>query len=279
MRLSIALIVLLPVLPVAPSFSEDTKAPTSHDFRLSVKLRDVAAGPATEAEMIGYQGRILQMIDGRSELILIDPIARRIEVLNLDRKCIARISFDRLDAEVAAYKSRLQTTVDKLAVSTHRADKLNAAKTGDLLTPKGKLIYDKALHTLRRVGETTEAEARGVPDRDADRLALIRASLTSLIKLDTYRSPEKVPPFVQLQAIDALITEHRLRPTEMSFLYRLNGPPIRFLWTYKLTPGLAATDLELLTKLQEFRRNAALIDFDAYDRPPRPPRASAPAGG
>jgi hypothetical protein len=58
----------------------------------------------------------------------------------------------------------------------------------------------------------------------------------------------------------------------MSFLYRLNGPPVRFRWSYKMTPGLTAADVELWTKLDHFLNTTTVMEFDAYDRPARPAR-------
>jgi hypothetical protein len=248
------------------SFAQSKKPAIPADFRVNVELKETTSDQGVSAEWLVYKGRVLEIIDGRLELILIDPIARRVELLDLDRKRIARISFDRLDAELAAYKARLQRTVDKLSTSSERADKLNAAKTADLLNPNGTLSYDAKNHTLRRTGKTSEVVATGTPDGDAARLELIRLSMGYLVKLDTYRAPEKLPPFVQLQVVDALIQQHHLRPTEMSLLFRLNGPPIRFRWTHAMTPSLTAKDVELWTKLDRFLKTAHVMDLDTYEQ-------------
>ena len=275
MRSSLPGIVFLLSLCIAPLSANDDKPAVSADFRLKVDLRDIAPENLAAAEMIAYQGRILEIFEGGDEMILIDPVARRVEVIHLDRKQIAHLSFDRLDAETASYKNRLQRTVDKLSKSNRRADKLSASKTRDLIEPPGDWSYDAKAHSLKRIGKTTEVEAEGVVDDDARRLELMRLALTYLIKLDTYRSSDKIPPFTQLQTINLLMNEHRLRPTEMSFLYRLNGPPVRYRWSYQMSPGLTPADVELWTKLDQFRKTATLMDFDAYDRPPR---ASTSAG-
>jgi len=280
MRRSILRAVVLVAVCATSGFAQVKKSAVPADFRVSVALKETTTNQGTSAEWLAYKGRVLEIIDGRHELILIDPAARRVELLDLDRKRIARISFSRLDAELSAHKKRLQRTVDKLSGSSERAKKLNAAKTADLLNPAGDWTYDAKTHTLRRDGTTSEVTATGIPDEDAARLELFRLSMVYLIKLDSYRAPEKLPPFVQLQAIDALVKTHRLRPSEMSLLFRLNGPPIRFRWTHEMTPSLTAKDVELWTKLENFLKTAQLVDLDAYDRAARDPktRRLPPAG-
>jgi hypothetical protein len=281
MRFAIAhAVVLLLTLRGTLSLGQAEKPAIPADFRVSVALKEATTDQGISAEWLAYKGRVLEIIDGRHELILIDPIARRVELLDLNRKRIARISFDRLDAELAAHKARLQRTVDKLATSSERADKIKAAKTADLLNPAGSLTYDVKSHTLRRTGKTSEVVATGAPDGDSGRLEMIRLSLAYLVKLDTYRAPEKLPPFVQLHAINALIQDHHVRPTEISLLFRLNGPPIRFRWTHVMTPSLTAKDVELWTKLDNFLKTANVMDFDAYEQAVRDEKARrlTPAG-
>ena len=63
-----------------------------------------------------------------------------------------------------------------------------------------------------------------MPAPDPARLALIAESLASLAKLESFRNPADAPPYARLDTLAALAGARKLRPVEMSILFRRAGP-------------------------------------------------------
>jgi hypothetical protein len=56
-----------------------------------------------------------------------------------------------------------------------------------------------------------------------------------------------------------------LRPTEVSILYRLAGPPRKMRTTYLLVPSLTDRELEALARVDRLRRTAPSLSFTRYE--------------
>ena len=112
-----------------------------------------------------------------------------------------------------------------------------AAKSRDLIDPHFTATFDASARRLRLTNKSVEVDAQGETEPDGLRLALISQTLAALVKLDSLRDPQGIPPFPRLEALEALTAGHRLRPSELTFLYRLSGPPQKLRWTYRLEPN------------------------------------------
>ena len=120
-----------------------------------------------------------------------------------------------------------------------------------------------------------EVEASGEPDGDPARRALVISALTALAKLDAARDPAALPPFARLEAIAALDRDG-MRPTEMSLLYRLAGPPTRDRRTYRLSEPPTPAELQALVRVDLMRAKAAPLRFEKYERRDQPEESVVP---
>jgi hypothetical protein len=113
---------------------------------------------------------------------------------------------------------------------------------------------------------TVTVDATGEPEPDQGRLTLIDAALTAHIRLASVRDPQAIPPFIRLDALHALTASHHLRPTELSFLYRLAGPPRRHRWTYRLIDTLTERELEAIKRVIRLRERTSYVPFNRYEQ-------------
>ena len=79
----------------------------------------------------------------------------------------------------------------------------------------------------------------------------------------------------ELDAIAALAGDRKLRPTELSFLYRLAGPPMRLRRTYRLVPSLTDREREAIDRIEQLREVAPVVRYERYIKAERP-RAERP---
>jgi hypothetical protein len=237
------------------------------DFKLNVAFFSTALQAIGTAEMIAHEGRVIQISSDSKELLLFDPVEKQVELLDLDREVIAKITYKRLDDEMASLRRTLTAKADLLAQKTKRAPRIAASKGRDLYDPKFTDTFDQAKHSLRLTNPTVEVDVVGEPEPNAARLAVITEVLNAIVKLGTLRNPGNIPPFSRLDAIKALSETHHLRPVEFSFLFRLAGEPVRYRWTYKLETKINDEDRQLFVKIDEFRKKAKLIVFDDFDKP------------
>jgi hypothetical protein len=68
----------------------------------------------------------------------------------------------------------------------------------------------------------------------------------------------------------ALITERHLRPTDVSILYRLAGPPRKLRWTYKVVPELTDNEREAISRVDSLRATARFVRYPNFA--PQEPR-------
>ena len=72
----------------------------------------------------------------------------------------------------------------------------------------------------------------------------------------------------------ALSDARKLRPSELTFVFRLAGRPERYRWAYEVVPSLTPREREALARIDILLSRAASYPLDRYERmrPPRPAR-------
>ena len=59
---------------------------------------------------------------------------------------------------------------------------------------------------------------------------------------------------------------HHLRPAELSFVYRLAGPPRKHGWTFRLLETLTARETEALKRVITLRERTPYVPFERYEQ-------------
>ncbi|WP_422930355.1 hypothetical protein [Singulisphaera sp. PoT] len=266
-----ALLMIFPWCGPAWTVAEEPKASQAPaDFKLTMSFFG-AGGKAVATEEIVIRKRLAyHFVSGESlEVIVLDPAQERLEILDLDRRLLTRITFRRLEIFQQELLKTIQATNSRRLKQGGRNNALLAGMSHDLVEPKFETSYDEATHHLRLMNPTIEVEARGEPEADHARNVYIVNALSIMAKLDSFRDPASLPASSKLTALNA-IADRKLRPTEMSFLYRLAGPPRRIRWTYKLETQLSERETEALARIEAMKlkfRPVAFEEFEKHEKP------------
>lgn len=256
-----------------PSIAKEGKAP---EFKVSVVYSGPDQGPAVSGELLFGRGLIYEIYEGSDEVVVIDRARKALRLLDLKRQVQTTLTFDDLDRGVAKLRAESRTTIAKGEKSAERADRVEAEIERDLLDPKFKATEAGDGRRVSLVNATVRVEAVGVPDPDPDpdRRTMLGTALVVGTKLRGVRDPETIPPFAQLDALSALVDARKLRPAELTFVFRIAGRPERYRWTYEVVPTLTPREREALARIDILVSRAASYPLDRYERmrPPRPRR-------
>jgi hypothetical protein len=264
------LLVLIVALAL-PALAQSPKPePDPNQFKLVVRYYDAWPDPIGVGEIVSWRGRIYQFSSESKEFVVIDFANGEVELIDLSRKLQARIPLAKLEDKVASQKKRLLKTAAELEKREDRASRVAAKKTRDLVEPTFRAQFDAAANRLRLQNESVEITADGIADTDAPRLTLIAEAMDTFVKLAAARDSTDIPPFTRLEVHSTLIREKKLRPAEISILYRLNGPPSKKRWTYRLEPQLKDRDFIGLAKLDHYREQCKRVVMSEYEKPEEP---------
>ena len=207
--------------------------------------------------------------------MIINPADRRVELLDLERRVQAEISFTKLDEKQTTLHRAIADAIRKQEDAGGRSNRLSAEMSRALNDPALTQTFDPATSHLQLTNSAVTVDATGATEPDTRRLTLIVTALDALIKLTAVRDPESIPPFIRLDTVHALIADHHLRPTELAFTYRLAGPPRKHRWTYRLVDTLTSRELEALNRVARLRTNTPFIPFERYERRPAETKAKS----
>jgi hypothetical protein len=241
--------------------------PAPADFKLKLTLYEAGDTPLETSELLAHAGSVYRFREHSNEVMIVLPGDERVDIVDMtvNKRAQTSVSFKLLDDELGKLRAAISGAIGKLEKEGGRANRLKAQMTRDLIEPKLTATFDASTNHLNLKGETAEVSATGEPDPDAARLTLIGTVLPVLLKLESLRDPALIPPFAELETISVLINERHLRPTEVSMLFRLAGPPRRVRWTYELVPSLTERELEALARVDLLRRNVPSLGFSRYE--------------
>ena len=147
-----------------------------------------------------------------------------------------------------------------------RAGRIAAEMKRNLRDPHFASTYDEPSRTLKLANPNVQIDAVGEPEPDRARLAVLAETLTLVTKLRALREAGEFSPFPQLDAFSALMDGRKLRPTEMTFLFRLAGPPEKHRWAYSLVQTITDRERAALVKIDDSLLTTRRIDFERYER-------------
>lgn len=235
------------------------------DFKLVITLYGAGNEPIHKAELVVHEGRAFHFDPGPPlEVIIKDPGTGRLELLNLKTKVRSEVSFKKLEKFQTKLHEAITAASAKREAQGGKANQVAAKMSRDLIDPRFSASYVPATHRLHLSNATVEVDAQGEPDPDRSRLASTHAALAALTRLEAARNPRDIPPFARLEALRALVLDHGLRPTEVAFVYRLAGPPLKMRWTFRMEPSLTARELEAIARVEAVRERCRFTRFERY---------------
>jgi hypothetical protein len=234
------------------------------DFRMTVGSHGAGPDPIYTEEIVVHSGRIYVLPSNSKEVTIIEPSRSSLEILDVGRKVQTEITFQKLDESLVKLKTSLRDAIAKLEKQGGRGKLLEAQMTRDLFETRLEVTFDAKSNHLRLKNPAVEIEADGEAETDPARLAFIKSSLVNIARLGAFRAPNDLPPFVELETINDLIDQRKLRPTSIAYLYRLAGPPQKMRRTYKLTPTLTVREIEAIRRVDKLRESARSVRYDQY---------------
>jgi hypothetical protein len=242
--------------------------PEPSDFKIKLAIFEAGDTPLETSELVAHQGRVYQFRADSTELVIVRPASSRIDLVDIDANHRAQtsVTFRKINDELEKLRAAIAAAIAKREKAGGRANRLKAEMTRDLIEPRLAATFDTAANRLTLKGGSAEVTATGDLDPDLDRLALLGAVLPALVKLESMREPESIPPYTELETLSILIGEKRLRPTEVSILFRLAGPPRKARWTYQLVPTLTAREREAVARVDQLCKTAPSLSYNEYEK-------------
>jgi hypothetical protein len=256
-----------PAAPAAPPAAAPPRAGAPADFKLVMSLYGVEKTPVKKVDVVVHEGKVLHF-NARTplEVIVFDPVAKRVELIDLDRKLRTVLGMSRLDTFLENLRDAVAAASTKREAQGGKANEVAAAMSRDLIDPRFAAAFDPKAHTVRLDNASVNFEGHGEPEADRTRLALIAEALAAFAKLESMRDPSAIPPFTRLEALRVMTADHQLRPTEMSFVYRLAGPPRKYRWTYDLTPALTEREVQAIALIDLMKARCQVVRFERYQK-------------
>lgn len=249
-----------------------TEATVPDDFKLEITEFGAGTKPVATAQVVARDGRCYQFTERNNEVIVVDPRRARVEMVDIRLRLQTSLTFDELASARARLREALRKSIDRRVEKGGRSNQELARITQDLLEPRFQVSDGTKPGQLRLVNKAVEVDAAGEADPDADRLRLIGVTLDAIADLGAYRVPTDLPPFAELDAIHVLVRDRKLRPTELSYLYRLAGPPRRLRRTYQVIAELSDREREAITRIDQLREQAQIARYERYVRRIAEPR-------
>jgi hypothetical protein len=234
------------------------------DFKIQVGEFALKKEPISTSDIVVRQGRAYVFPSDSKEVIVIEPARKRLELVDVGRKVQAEVTFEALDESLEKIKKAFAKAADDREKLGGRGNALEASMTRDLFETRLDMTEARRPHRVRLFNPSVEVDADGEAEADAPRLATMAVTLASIAKLGAYRVPNDLPPFAELEAIAALTGERKLRPTRLTYLYRLAGPPRKFYRTYQLVPTLTDREVEAIARVDRLREAIPSLRYERY---------------
>jgi hypothetical protein len=258
------------ILATAPLGADDPPKPAgtapSPAFRITVKQFEADRRPVARGEIIVSRGRTYYLESGSKEVIVLDPAAKAVHLIDVKMNLTADVPYRDIDAGLAEQREDQKKIIEAHSKGKTRAERIDAEFRRDQLEPRFEPKFDEASRTLRMGNPSVQVEARGEPDDDPARFAATADTLTTLARLRAYREPDDLRHLIQVETVSLLVGGRKLRPAEITYLLRLAGPPEKHRQTFELIPELTPEDLEGLDLIEAKFPEAHRVPFDRYNR-------------
>lgn len=251
--------------PKAPA-PAPASAPAGPAFRLAFQHFEAEKQPVGSGEMIANRGKVYYVEKDSQEVTIVDPSRKAIHLIDLKLGITADLPYADLDAEVDANRAEQRKIAEEHARSKSRGERVDAEMRRDMAESRFQSRFDEATRTLRLSNASAQVEARGEPEADAARLAAVSEALRAVAKLRAFRDPDNLRHLVEVEAITALVDGRKLRPAEMTYLFRLTRGPEKYRWTFLLIPEVNDDTVAAIDLIEGRLAKSRRVPIGRYDR-------------
>jgi hypothetical protein len=246
--------------------NHSSQASTPVEFKIRFWHYGVEKEPLASGEIVVSRGRIYQTLEGSKEIIVFDPAKKRIDLIDLGAKKRSDLTYRELDEAISAIRTTISESITDSEKKNTRAGRIAAEMKRSQLEPRFQANYSEAERRVKLSNAYIQVDAKGAEEPDPARLAVLGEAMAVSTKLVAMREAGDFYPFAQLDAFSALIGERKLRPEEMTFMFRLAGPPEKHRWVYELVPTIPERERAALEKVDMLLVSTPRTTFDRYER-------------
>ena len=236
------------------------------DFKLRITFRGARTTTTGVAELVFRGGICYQFLsENDSAVTVIDWKRGTLTLLDLERRLKAVVTAKQLENYLGALYEESENIVATEEKSKSRSDRVSAEISRPLIDPNNEETFDAKTSLLTLKNRSVTIEMKGEAETDDARREAYASCLLAGIELGAMRDQTLLPPFTRLEAFKAMLFKHKLRPVEVSFLYRLAGPPQKIRMSYEWAAKLSDKETEAIAhiiKLDKLAKEVPLNEFD-----------------
>ena len=241
-------------------------SPVVQDFKLRVTFHGAGAATTGVAELVIRNGVGYQFLsDPKSPVSIIDWNQGTITLLDLDRRIKTVVTAKQLDQFLGELYEEADRIVSMEEKSKSRSDRVSAEITRPLIDPNFEETYDDKAHSLTLKNRSVSIEMKGAAETDEARREAYSSCLIAVTGLGSMRDPDLLPPFTHLEAYKTLMLKHKLRPVEVTIVYRLTGPPKKLRIDYELISKLSEREIEAIARINKLNAIARAVSLNQFD--------------
>jgi hypothetical protein len=236
------------------------------EYKLNFTYQDINEDETYNGQLLFRKSQIYFFYNQSSEILVIDAISKTVRFYDSAKNATSDLTFKDLEKEYEKYREQWKEVIQTMRKDEKRSSRISADIDSALIDPKLIQKQETDSQRIHLTGEVVDLVATGTPDLDASRRGQIALALSIQSKLQALRDADAIPPSTFLQTIDLLLTERNLRPTEMTFLFRISNAPDKYRWTYQFSPRLTVRDWEGMNSLDAVFQKMRSIPFERYER-------------
>ncbi len=258
--------VLVLLLSVESGWADEPRLEPAAEFKVNIDYFRVRKEPVRRAQLVVRKGQAFWLLSESNEVVIYDSSDGQISLLDLKRRIHTELLLPKLESAFVKVKQSKTEAIEKLERAGGRANLLAAGMSRDLVEPNLKIDFDAAQNRLKLKNGSVTIDALGESDSNASRRHREAEALAVFLKLEAVRDPKILPPFAALDTLRRLDADHSLRPAELTFVFRLAGPPHKERWVFRYREGLSAEDDDAISRIVQVNQRTRYVRFDRYVR-------------
>ena len=250
----------------SPTPKAETVRPLNpNEFKLVVTYYDVNKEESITSTLIFREDRVFQFIGVSPEFIVIDLNDGKTHLADVKKAASCEIKAEQIET---SYNKKIQDRreeAEKTAKQDKPGDHKNAKIEINLLDPQFTAQDEPSASGRFRL-KSPAVDVSFTGEAAPGRLDVVHQILTLLIKLRSNRFDDAIPPQAHLFVLKQLKEKHKLRPTELVFLFRLTNTPEKYRWTYELFPTLTSREWEATRRIDNLLQTTRSVPFARFER-------------
>ncbi len=198
----------------------------AQDFSVSTKVFDLdspeANQPVARSRTLFHAGKVYDVIYGSAEVTILEPVHRRIVILNKDRDVVSSVDFDELKHLLQSAEDRLGQRIRELEEQANPPRQQIEALRFQL-RPQLETKFDPRERRLRLHNKALSYEVVGPANTHPEAVEAYLNYADWMCRLNYVLHPQPLFPNVRL-AVNERLKQQKLLPVEVTLRVKLDRP-------------------------------------------------------